>query len=483
MTAYPPAAPSHRARSVLLVAMLLSVLIGCLLLIDQLGPKQDKSGALHGLYSRGIPWYVSDTALAVMVSWPVALVVGGAGWIWGRVTAVVELQRRRQGLAAIAATVILIAPYPIFEIGDLDANGHVAALLALPSTAFALWVVYRMQRYQRLPVPLFLLAFLWGLVALGFAGVMNITTVQIASNHLMHAISDASGSDFLSRQLKIENQINMAAFASAGVCEELGKGAFIAMVYLTARHHLNGPVSGIVLGAAVGLGFNLGETVEYMGALNGFSAAYQYWARQGIGLFAAHVAFTALTGAGFGIAATLHSRRRRAIAIAAGYVAAAGGHFCTDTAMTWFSDKALNWSIGPAMDAWLLTPGEVLGTSGLFLVLYLLLLQLSLKDQRRLLESAMRVEIATGSGAIAPGDVTVLLTPRLRLQRRMLAFRMEGWAGMRRLIRLQRAQLDLAAGRGRMLRGRHDRTGPDEPTLRARVLALRYGPAYAGAPA
>ncbi|HVX47488.1 MAG TPA: PrsW family glutamic-type intramembrane protease [Mycobacteriales bacterium] len=470
-------AASHRARSVLLVAMLLSAFVGCVLLIDLLGPDADKSGPLHKLYSPALPWYVRDTALAVVVSWPVALVVGGAGWFWSRATPMEELRRRRQAVAAVAAAVILVAPYPVFEIGDVDTNGHTAALLAIPSTAFALWVVYRMQRYHRLPVPLFLLAFLWGLVALGFAGVMNITAIQIASNHLLHSASDLSGADYVKHQVTVAHKVDLAGFASAGVCEELGKGAFLAVVYLTARHHLSSVVSGIVLGAAVGLGFNLGETVEYMGVLHGFSAAYQYWARQGVGLFAAHAAFTALTGAGFAIAAALPSRKRRVIAIGAGYLAAAGGHFATDTVLSWFSEKALNWSIGPAVEAWLLTPGEVLGTSGLFLVLYLLLLWLGLKDQRRLLESAMRIEIATGSGAIAPGDVPVLLAPRLRLQRRILALRMDGWAGMRTLIRLQRAQLDLAAGRGRMLRGRHDRTGPDEPTLRARVLALRYGPA------
>jgi len=63
------------------------------------------------------------------------------------------------------------------------------------------------------------------------------------------------------------------------------------------RRHVDSVVAGVVLGAVVGLGFNLTESVEYMGDLNG-AAGFNYWMRQSVGLFGSHVAFSAVAGAG-----------------------------------------------------------------------------------------------------------------------------------------------------------------------------------------
>jgi RsiW-degrading membrane proteinase PrsW (M82 family) len=61
-------------------------------------------------------------------------------------------------------------------------------------------------------------------------------------------------------------------------------------------------VSGVVLGAVVGLGFNLTESVGHTAAAHGGVAFFQPFTRQSAGLMAAHAAFTAVIVAGSGVA-------------------------------------------------------------------------------------------------------------------------------------------------------------------------------------
>ena len=112
------------------------------------------------------------------------------------------------------------------------------------------------------------------------------------------------------------------------------------LLYLLFRDRIDGVIGGICLGAAVGLGFNFIESGEYMfvglfvgGGVSGF--AIQYLFRQVLGLFAGHATYTALTGAGVGVARTLRGWRPQALAIASGLVVAISAHFLWDfVAMT-----------------------------------------------------------------------------------------------------------------------------------------------------
>jgi RsiW-degrading membrane proteinase PrsW (M82 family) len=65
---------------------------------------------------------------------------------------------------------------------------------------------------------------------------------------------------------------------NAGVFSEAGKAAGVAILYLLFRRHFDGVVCAAA-GAAVGLGFNLTETVGYMTAIDPSQAATLWFAK------------------------------------------------------------------------------------------------------------------------------------------------------------------------------------------------------------
>src|SRR5438093_6667241 len=127
--------------------------------------------------------------------------------------------------------------------------------------------------------------------------------------------------------------------------EELGKGVAVLLLFLVMRNEFDDVVDGIVYGAAVGLGFNFMETITYMTNLyailspegsGGIAAGFQWYARQVLGLFMGHATYTALIGAGIGIARQLPSRRQKVIAILTGFLVAIAAHFSWDAWLTFF---------------------------------------------------------------------------------------------------------------------------------------------------
>src|SRR5205085_902463 len=131
---------------------------------------------------------------------------------------------------------------------------------------------------------------------------------------------------------------------SAGLFEELAKGLAVLLLFLAMRDEFDDVVDGIVYGAAVGLGFNFMESIAYMtymvaifgdGAGAG-AAGFQWYSRQVLGLFFGHATYTALIGAGIGIARQLPSRGAQILAIASGWLIAIAAHFAWDAWITFF---------------------------------------------------------------------------------------------------------------------------------------------------
>jgi hypothetical protein len=258
----------------------------------------------------------------------------------------------------------------------------------------------------------------------------------------------------------------------AGIFEELAKGAGVAFLYLLCRRWFDGVVSGVVIGATVGLGFNLAETIEYM---SGGGALFQYWARQSVALMGSHVAFTALIGAGFGVARQLPDRRARRVAIGCGFLAAMGAHFMNDACLGFFAGVEKTWlAPGPAVDAVLIQPLVLIILQGPFVAMYILLLRRGLRSQAAGLSRELGAEAQAGTGAVTAAEIPVLLDARRRFRLRVLAFRRHGGLEAYRYVgRLQAAQLDLATQRWHCSRGEADPWAEDEATLRARVLQLK----------
>lgn len=230
------------SRVLLAVGGLLSGLYAVQLLVDMLRPRADRDDPLVGLLGSLWPTVPKVVFWLVVTGWAV-----GAGIaVWWRVRGGTPTLR----LVAAAALLLPFTAYPASVL-----FGHPVAVLACaPTTGLALLGIYRLQRLRRVPVGLFLGVFAWGaFIGSGFGASMNIWTMQYGSGYF-------AGDMNLLRSM---HNVYTATFVSAGLSEELGKGTGVLLAYLLFRRYFDGVVSGVVLGAAAGLGFNLAESREY----------------------------------------------------------------------------------------------------------------------------------------------------------------------------------------------------------------------------
>ncbi|MEV4433030.1 PrsW family glutamic-type intramembrane protease [Streptomyces sp. NPDC049585] len=409
------------------------------------------------------------TRTLLYAGWALAALLG-ALLLAGRRTAPARVVRALQ--AGILAALLL--PFAVMSL-DVLRRAPLTLLLCLPTTGAALLCVHRMQLFRRMPGRLLLSGFAWGMVfGAGFGTVMITWFTRYAPGYLL---------DWQHPRDAIRTLYTLFAL-NAGIVAELGKAAGVAVLFLLFRRHIDGVVSGVVLGAAVGLGFNLTETVGFMSTIEHGQQSAQFWIRQVVALMAAHVAFTAVAGAGFGAARRLPELRDRLLVVGGGVLAAAGGHFATDSVMPQLGkvreelfdhDQTLGLLLG--------MPLITAVTSGPFVVLYVLVLRRGLKAQAAGLAEALRAEVASGAGAVTAPEADLLLAPRRRLLLELRVWRRDGTAGLRHLLRLHQAQLDLATQRWHRTGPGADSCIPDEGPLRERVLALKHLPAAPAGPA
>ncbi|TMF73630.1 MAG: PrsW family intramembrane metalloprotease [Chloroflexi bacterium] len=116
----------------------------------------------------------------------------------------------------------------------------ICALACLPTTAFGLLVVRRMDRNHKEPWRLVLVAAAWGAIVATSLVVWGETIWEASAQR---ALVPGPGLD------------TSLAFM-AGILEELAKGLAVLLLYLVMRNEFDDVVDGIVYGAAVGLGFN-----------------------------------------------------------------------------------------------------------------------------------------------------------------------------------------------------------------------------------
>jgi RsiW-degrading membrane proteinase PrsW (M82 family) len=385
----------------------------------------------------------------------------------------VHTLRRKESRPAyhLVLTGVLVLPFVVDPVIDL-ARFAPYTLVCLPATLFGLWGVHRMQRFRRMPIWLLGAAFLGGpLIGTGFGASMNVLCVDYTQAYLiwprvagMLAHPDLGrlrDGSYQNELLAAKHTVNTLLALNAGVFEELGKGIVVGVLYLLLRRHWDGLVSGLVLGMAVGLGFNLLESVEYM---NG-DAVYQFWLRQTVGLMGAHTAFTAIVGAGFGLASQFPDRRRRLLAIGGGFLTAMCAHFANDAIL--FTVSGYKPQLNAVVDAIVLQPLILLLLQGPFVLMYTLLLRRGLRAQAAVLRATFEAEVAADSGVVTRAEIPMLLNPRRRLVLRVRDWRRHGFDGVLRTHHLHRSQLDLGM---RLSRGE---IGPQIAALRAVILGLK----------
>jgi RsiW-degrading membrane proteinase PrsW (M82 family) len=419
-------------RALLTVALLFSSLYVLVLVRDAARPHIEDGQPL-------LSFFEPELGPPVM---KVTFWIAFTGWLIALAVAAITVARRRgypldrlpSGPAlTLVASGALLAPFTVFPLWTLLIH-PLAALACVPSTAVGLWTVTRFQHWRHVPRRIVLGVFAFGAVLAGGLGAaMN--TVTMFSGTAYHA-----GAGNLATSLHLTYA---DTFLSAGTTEELGKGAAVALAYVLARRHWDGTVSGVVLGGAAGLGFNFTETVDYMGA---GGSDFQFWVRQSFALLAAHTAYSALLGAGFGVATLLARRRDRILAVAAGFVAASGAHFAADVFLRAFSvqDLSLPLDGGPVVTTLLLQPLTMLLVQGPFVLLYIVLLRQGTRDQAVRVADDLRAASEDPHGGVRPEEVPMLLDPRRRLRLRLKLLRRRDWRTLRALGRLHKAQFELA---------------------------------------
>jgi RsiW-degrading membrane proteinase PrsW (M82 family) len=336
----------------------------------------------------------------------------------------------------------------------------ICALACLPTTGFGLLVVRRMDRNEKEPWRLVLVAAAWGAIVA--------TSLVIWGEGVWETTAQQS--------LVPGPGLDASIAFMAGVLEELAKGSAVVLLFLVMRDDFDDVVDGIVYGAAVGLGFNFMESMTYMTNLyaifqpegiGGYAAGFQWYARQVLGLFFGHATYTAFIGAGLGVARQLPTVRQKGFAIASGFIIAIAAHFSWDAWLTFFP---IQNNVFGLVEIHLRT----LIMTGPFTAAVIALLVFGIRYEGQSLRDQFRKEAESGSGVILPDEVPILASPWQRLKQRFRALGRGGFRAYFKIARLQSAQLDLAMERWHRERREIDTPLEAEEKLRERVLELRH---------
>ncbi|MGH7762987.1 MAG: PrsW family intramembrane metalloprotease [Candidatus Dormibacteraceae bacterium] len=355
---------------------------------------------------------------------------------------------------------LLVIDVFIFAQSSGPAVAAICAVVCLPTTGVGLLVVRRMDRNEKEPWRLVLVAAAWGAIVA--------TSLVIWGESLWEMTAQ--------RSLVPGPGLDASTAFMAGVLEELAKGTAVVLLFLVMRKDFDDVVDGIVYGAAVGLGFNFMETITYMTNLyaifqpegiGGYAAGFQWYARQVLGLFFGHATYTAFIGAGLGIARQLPNVRQKGFAIASGFLVAIAAHFSWDAWLTFFPIQSTVFGL---IEIHLRT----LIMTGPFTAAIIALLLFGIRFEGENLRDQFRKDAAEGRGAILPEEVAVLASPWQRLKQRLRALNHGGIRAYFKVARLQSAQLDLAMERWHRERQELDTPLEAEEKLRQRVVQLRH---------
>ncbi|MFC5065658.1 PrsW family glutamic-type intramembrane protease [Actinomycetospora atypica] len=340
------------------------------------------------------------------------------------------------GLIVLAVCALAAVGLASTEIGPGGVIvGAICAMLPVGPVLLAFaWI----DRWEPEPPRLLLTAFLWGA---GFAAlvalIINSSAVLAAELLLGQGQGDVFG-----------------AVISAPLVEEFVKGAFVVGLLLFRRREFDGIVDGVVYAGFVGAGFAFTENIIYFGRAfteAGTSPAMGIvvtFVLRGLLSPFAHPLFTAMTGIGVGIAASVRSRALGVGAILLGYVLAVVLHALWNSAT----------QLGPGF----------FGIYVLIMVpLFVALLGLVVWQRRR--ERAVLARQMPGfaaAGWIAESEVPLLGSMSGRRRWRTAVRRSAGRSASEAVVHYQHAVSELAFLRARAERG----AIPPNPVWHAELL-------------
>jgi len=318
----------------------------------------------------------------------------------------------------------------------------VAILGALiPTTAYVL-LLWWIDRYEKEPVGLLAVAFLWGA---GPAAILSIV-LEIA----FAAPVSALGTEGLLGRL-------LSASVGAPIIEESAKGIALIFLLLVVPKAFDGVLDGIVFGAMIGFGFAMTEDIV------GYFVPIMSTHGLGAGLINIflrtvvfgfnHAFWTGLVGAGVGYARSTRNRKRRAAALAIGALLAVVMHSLHNVGAT-FVEQTVFLSLGFSV---LLDWTGVLALG--------ILIALDLRTERRWIERGLDEEVQRG--ALSPQEFYLLYSSKRCWQVQWRARRRGGRTGARAVGRYFQTATRLAFNK------QHLRALGDEGSSPAEIERLR----------
>lgn len=190
----------------------------------------------------------------------------------------------------------------------------IGALAVTVSTAGNIALIWFLDRFEKDPIWLLALVFLWGALPAAMAACF-VNTVFASS---LTAVFGSSVGDVLT-----------ASFVAPPV-EETAKGLALLVLFFVLRHRFTDVLAGIVFGAIVGAGFAWVEDINYvfLALAHGGTKEMTVVFVGRVFLFGfGHAFLTALTGLGFGIAREVRNRWLGALAVLFFFGLAMGVHF------------------------------------------------------------------------------------------------------------------------------------------------------------
>jgi RsiW-degrading membrane proteinase PrsW (M82 family) len=189
--------------------------------------------------------------------------------------------------------------------------------IVAPVVAFYFAALRWADRFEPEPLWLVVVAFAWGAVVAAGGAVVGI------------GLAEASLQAVALPRWWVEATSDTVI---APLLEETLKGFGLVLLFIASRgwlRELDGPLDGLVYGAAIGLGFTLTEDVLYVRsalAESGFAGALSTTFVRTVLMGLAHCTYGAMTGLGFGVAAERRGVLVTLGAPAAGFVAAVSVH-------------------------------------------------------------------------------------------------------------------------------------------------------------
>ena len=240
-------------------------------------------------------------------------------------------QRLPRLVTAVVFGLLCLAGFAIMVNGLLGAalvffgEAVLSALILTVVGVIGFWVLRRIRPVRPPSTTYSLLALLWGMTA-------AVGLALIANGNLMTIWNTLGGLPFGEA---------WGAALSAPVNEELLKVTGVVLIAVMAPHVLRGPVDGFVIGALVGLGFQLVEDFTYtmnvipmVGGIDGPASVLQtLLVRVGLTGLGSHWAMTAVAGTAVGlmVAASWRPGRRHGLRAALLLLVAMGVHWFFDS--------------------------------------------------------------------------------------------------------------------------------------------------------